>query len=87
MVPTAGVPARVAVPSPLSTKVTPVGRAPDSARPAVGLPVDVTVKVPAEPSVKVVLLAEVIAGAASTVSVKVWVAGLPIPLLAVMVNG
>ena len=43
----------MAVPSPLSVKVTPEGRAPDSDRAAVGRPV-VTVKVPALPSVKVV---------------------------------
>ena len=35
-VPAAGVPARVAVPSPLSVKVTPVGSAPVSVRAAVG---------------------------------------------------
>ena len=34
--PAAGVPARVAVPLPLSVKVTPLGRAPVSARAAVG---------------------------------------------------
>ena len=45
--PAAGVPARVAVPLPLSTKVTPAGRRPVSLRAAVGKPVVVTVKVPA----------------------------------------
>ena len=54
-----------------------MGRAPVSDRAAVGTPEEVTVKLPALPSVKVVLLAEVMAGAASTVRVKVWVAGLP----------
>ena len=43
------------MPSPLSTKVTPLGSEPTSDRAAVGKPVEVTVKVPAEPSVKVVL--------------------------------
>ena len=47
--PAAGVPARVAVPSPLSTKVTPVGSAPVSLSAAVGVPVVVTVNVPALP--------------------------------------
>ena len=61
--PAAGVPARVAVLSPLSTKLTPVGRAPDSDSVAVGLPVEVTAKVPALPSVKVVLPPEVMDGA------------------------
>ena len=53
----------------------------------VGLPVVVTVKVPEDPTVKVVLLDEVIAGAASTVRVKDWVPFGLIPLLAVMVIG
>ncbi len=53
-VPAAGVPERVAVPSPLSVNVTPVGSAPVSDNPHVGDPVDVTVKVPAWPTVKVV---------------------------------
>ena len=56
-------PARVAVPSPLSTKVTPLGSEPTSDKAAVGKPVEVTVKVPAEPSVNVVLAADVMAGA------------------------
>ena len=47
--PAAGVPARVAVPSPLSTKVTPVGSAPVSLSAGVGNPVVVTVNVPAVP--------------------------------------
>ena len=37
----------------------------------------VTVKLPAVPTVNVVLLALVIAGAWFTVSVKLWVAGVP----------
>ena len=61
--PAAGVPARVAVPSPLSVKVTPAGRVPVSDRVAVGneAPV-VTVKVPAVPAVKVAAAALVMAG-------------------------
>ena len=54
--PAAGVPDRVAVPSPLSTKVTPLGSEPTSDKAGVGKPVEVTVKVPAEPSVNVVLV-------------------------------
>ena len=61
--PAAGVPARVAVPLPLSTKVTPEGSAPVSLSAGVGNPVVVTVKVPAVPVVNVVASALVIAGA------------------------
>ena len=82
-----GVPASVAVPSPLSTRVTPAGSEPVSVMAAVGSPVEVTVKVPADPVVKVVLAPLVMAGAASTVSVNDWVASEPTPLLAVMVIG
>ena len=52
--PAAGVPERVAVPLPLSTKVTPVGSAPVSLSAEVGNPVVVTVNVPAVPVVNVV---------------------------------
>src|SRR5208283_2862413 len=52
-VPAAGVPASVAVPSLLSVKVTPVGRLPVSDNVHVGDPVDMTVTVPAWPTVKV----------------------------------
>ena len=52
----------MAVLSPLSTKVTPDGRALVSLIDGVGLPVVVTVKVPALPSVKAVASALVIAG-------------------------
>ena len=58
--------ARVAVLSPLSTNVTPVGRVPVSVGAGVGNPVVVTVKVPDVPTVNVVLPALVIAGAAVT---------------------
>ena len=58
----AGVPARVAVPLPLSTNVTPEGRAPVSESEGFGNPAVVTVKDPADPSVKVVLAPEVMAG-------------------------
>jgi hypothetical protein len=74
------VPAKVAVPLPLSTKVTPLGNAPDSDRAAVGDPVVVTEKVPELPAVKVVLVAEVMAGGVSTVRAKVvvWMADVPV---------
>jgi hypothetical protein len=72
--PAAGIPARVPVPFPLSTNDTPVGRDPVLVNDGAGEPAVVTVKVPANPVVKVVLLALVIAGAALTVRVKFWVA-------------
>lgn len=58
-----GVPLSVAFPFPLSVNITPAGRAPDSVRDGVGVPVVVTVKLPAAPAVNVVLAALVIAGA------------------------
>ena len=61
--PLAGVPDRVAVPFPLSTKPTPVGRVPASETAGVGTPVVVTVNEPALPWVNVVLLDEVMVGA------------------------
>jgi len=68
--------------------VTPLGSAPVSVRVGVGVPVVVTENVPAAPTVNVVLLALVITGAAPglfTVTVKVWVVGVPTPLFAVNV--
>ena len=67
------------------TNVTPLGNAPVSVSESVGVPVAVTVKLPAVPTVNVVLLALVIAGAWVTVTVKGWLAGAPTPLLAVIV--
>ncbi len=49
----------------LVVRVTPVGRAPVSVNVGGAQPVAVTAKVPAEPCVKVVMVAEVIDGAAS----------------------
>src|SRR5712692_6732653 len=77
---------------PLSTpvaavKVTPLGSVPVSLSVGAGLPVAVTVKLPAVPTVKVALLALVMAGAWLTVRVKLWVALVPTPLLAVKVIG
>jgi hypothetical protein len=56
------VPERVPVPLPWYTNVTPPGRVPLSVRLAAGEPEVVTLKVPATPTVKVVLSALVIAG-------------------------
>ncbi len=58
-VPVAGVPESTPV---VELRVTPVGRAPVSLKVGAGEPVAVTVNVPAEPSAKVVALAEVMAG-------------------------
>ena len=55
-------PASVAVPSPLSVKVTPDGSAPVSASFAVGLPVLVTENDPAVPTVNVAEVPLVMAG-------------------------
>ena len=74
----------MAVPPPLLTKVTPLGRAPDSLREAAGRPVEVTVKVPGLPSVKAVEEPEVMVGGPSTVRVNDWTAAVPPPLEAVM---
>src|SRR5262249_1355486 len=64
-----------------------LGRAADSDQVGAGTPVAVTVKVPAVPAVKVVLLALVMAGASSTMMVigGVTASGMP-PLLALTVN-
>ena len=57
------VPLNVAVPLPLSMKLTPVGRGPISDRVGVGEPEAVTVKLPKVPAVKVVPPPLEIAGA------------------------
>ena len=79
-------PASVAVPLPLSTNVTPPGRAPALVSAGAGDPVVVTLKVPALPAVKVVVVAEVMAGAWVTTKEKLWVA-VPAEFLAVIVSG
>ena len=80
-------PARVAVPSRLSVKVTAPGRLPVLDNVGIGVPDVVTVKLPALPAVKVVLLALVICRLGWTTSVKFWVALGRVPLPAVMVMG
>ena len=62
-VPEAGVPLSVAVPFPLSVKVTPLGSAPVSVTVATGKPDVMTVKDAKVPTVNVVLAALVTAGA------------------------
>jgi len=64
--------------------VTPLGSVPASVSVGVGEPVAVTAKLPAVPTVNVVLAALVIPGAWLwfTFSVKLWPAALPTPLLA-----
>ena len=80
-----GVPDRVPVPFRLSVKVTPVGRPP--ARPSVGagVPVVVTLKLKALPSVTVAAAALVMASPLFTVSRKLWLA-VPDELAALMVS-
>jgi hypothetical protein len=66
----AGIPLIVAVPFPLSTKVTGLGSVPlVTLRLGIGLPVVVTVKLPFTPTVKDALLALVMTGGAVTVMV------------------
>ena len=69
--PTAGVPLSTPV---LALNVTPLGSAPTSLSVGAGVPVAVTVNVPAVPTVKVVLLVLVMAGPSFTCKVKLWVA-------------
>src|SRR5205823_5546445 len=85
----AGVPASVPVPFPLSIKVMPPGSAPVSANDGVGLPVAVTVKVPAVPTTSVILFALVIAGGVEgglTVSPAQALVALPMELLTTTLN-
>jgi hypothetical protein len=75
----AGVPLSVAVPLPLSVKVTPGGKAPVSVKDGTGEPVLVIVKEPAEPTLNVVLLALVMD--ADEFTAKEAEAVLPVPPL------
>lgn len=76
-VPAAGVPPRTPVEA---LNVTPAGSGPDSPRVGAGMPVAVTVNDPATPTVNVVALALVKAGAVLTVNVKGCTASDPTPL-------
>ena len=83
----AGVPLRVAVPAVPALKVTPEGSAPDSDSVGVGVPVAVTVNVPAVPAVNVVDAALVITcDPLITVRVNGWVV-VPAVLVAVRIRG
>ena len=81
-----GVPEKVAVPLALAVKVTPVGSVPVRVSVGAGYPVVVTVKLKAVPTVALALAALVMAGAWLTVKAKGWVAGWPIPFVAVIVR-
>ena len=83
--PAAGVPARVAVPFPLSVKVTPVGRRRSRDGAGSEYPVVVTVKVPAVPD-EGGAVARGDGRGPSTVRVKDWVASGAKPLEASMVK-
>src|SRR5262245_26446987 len=56
-VPAAGAPLNMPVPLALATKVTPAGSEPLTAMVGVGVPTALTVKLPGDPTVKVVVLA------------------------------
>jgi hypothetical protein len=83
-VPASGVPDNMPV---VVSNITPDGNGPDSDKVGVGKPVAVTVKCPSEPTVNVVDVAVVIAGASSTVKENACDASVPIPLCAVIVSG
>ena len=80
--PAAGMPASVALPLPLSIKVTPLGSVLAVLSAGVGLPIVVIMNAPGVPTTKVVPAALVIAGAWFTVSVNVWLASGEIPFAA-----
>jgi len=73
----------------VESNVTPLGSEPVSLNVGAGVPVAVTVNVPAEPTVKVVLFWLVIDGGVFTltVSVKLWVPFGDTPFVAVIVMG
>src|SRR5215469_470449 len=81
----AGVPKIEAVPLLRATNRKPRGSRPFSARVGVGKPLVRTVKLPRALTLKMARLADVIAGAWSTVSVNVWVAAGETPFEAVIV--
>src|SRR5688572_22464593 len=82
--PPAGVPESTPV---VVFSVTPLGRLPVTPNVGAGSPDAVTVKLPALPTVNVLELAEVIAGACVTPMVTVRESLLPTPLLATIVTG
>jgi hypothetical protein len=81
-----GVPEMVAVPLPLSVKVkSPLAGRPLAPSDGAGLPVVVTVKLSADPTVAEALAALVIAGLSPTWMSKVWLV-VPIAFVAVIVS-
>jgi hypothetical protein len=68
-------------------RVTPLGRLPLTEKIGTGLPVALKEKVPAEPTVNVVVVPDVIAGSVATMRVKLWVAEGEAPFEAVIVIG
>src|SRR5919205_4106418 len=82
-VPALGVPSSAPV---AGVNVIPAGKLPLSESDGAGVPVAVTVKLPALPTVKVVLLAELIRELSSMFRLKGRLAGLPMPLFALNVS-
>ena len=69
-VPLAGVPEMVAVPLPLSTKLSPLGSVPDSDSAGAGSPVVVMAKLNGAPTFELAVAALVMVGATFSVSVR-----------------
>jgi hypothetical protein len=82
--PAVGVPDRIPA---AVLNVTPFGSVPLSVHVGAGVPVAVTLNVPAVPTVNVTLFALVIDGAEFTVNVKFWLAFGATPFCAVSVIG
>lgn len=82
-VPAAGVP----LSRPVELKLTPLGSVLVVLKVGAGVPVAVTWKLPAVPTVNVVVFALVIVGASLTCKVKLCEASVPMPLCAVIVIG
>ena len=85
-VPAAGMPVSVPVPSPLSTRLTPLGGVPVRVSAGVGEPDVVTVKLNDWPTIAVAVARLVMAGTELTTREKLWAVA-PAALAAVIVNG
>ena len=81
-----GVPVSVPVPSPLSTRLTPLGGVPLRVSAGVGEPDVVTAKLNAWPTIADAVAGLVTAGSELTTREKVWLT-VPFALVAVIVNG